>query len=103
RRGLAEHSGGKQKGGVAQALSRPGHCRGRPGESIGSLPELSQPASSQQQPGEAGGIGPSAFPFPRKAKNNMQENQLLDVLTREGVLINVSVRYWRATKKLNAE
>jgi hypothetical protein len=33
----------------------------------------------------------------------MQENQLLDVLTREGVLINVSVRYWRATKKLNAE
>jgi len=25
------------------------------------------------------------------------------VLTREGVLINVSVRYWRATKKLNAE
>jgi len=29
--------------------------------------------------------------------------QLLDVLTREGVLINVSVRYWRATKKLNAE
>ncbi|MBI3852723.1 MAG: hypothetical protein HY298_20915 [Verrucomicrobia bacterium] len=33
----------------------------------------------------------------------MQENQLLDVLTREGVLMNVSVRYWRATKKLNAE
>ena len=33
----------------------------------------------------------------------MQENQLLDVLTREGVLINVSVRYWRAAKKLNAE
>ena len=31
------------------------------------------------------------------------ENQLLDVLTREGVLINVSVRYWRATKKLKAE
>jgi uncharacterized protein DUF3150 len=28
---------------------------------------------------------------------------LLDVLTREGVLINVSVRYWRGTKKLNAE
>ncbi len=34
----------------------------------------------------------------------MENNQqLLDVLTREGVLINVSVRYWRATKKLNAE
>jgi len=33
----------------------------------------------------------------------MQENQLLEVLTREGVLINVSVRYWRAAKKLNAE
>ncbi len=30
-------------------------------------------------------------------------NQLLDVLTHEGVLINVSVRYWRATKKLKAE
>lgn len=30
-------------------------------------------------------------------------NHLLDILTREGVLINVSVRYWRATKKLNAE
>ncbi len=29
--------------------------------------------------------------------------QLLDVLTREGLLINVSVRYWRATKKLNPE
>ena len=34
----------------------------------------------------------------------MNENpQLMDVLTREGVLINVSVRYWRATKKLNPE
>src|SRR5438046_9074822 len=33
----------------------------------------------------------------------MQDNQLLDVLTRAGVLIHVSVRYWRATKKLNAE
>jgi len=31
------------------------------------------------------------------------ENQLLDVLTREGVLITVSVRYWRAAKKLQAE
>jgi hypothetical protein len=28
---------------------------------------------------------------------------LLAVLTREGVLINVSVRYWRATKKLSPE
>jgi len=28
---------------------------------------------------------------------------LLDILTREGVLITVSVRYWRGTKKLNAE
>lgn len=33
----------------------------------------------------------------------MKENQLLDALTREGVLINVSVRYWRAAKKLTAE
>lgn len=30
-------------------------------------------------------------------------NQVLDVLTREGVLLGVSVRYWRATKKLKAE
>ena len=33
----------------------------------------------------------------------MNENQILEALTREGVLLNVSVRYWRATKKLNAE
>lgn len=30
------------------------------------------------------------------------DNQLLDVLTREGVLLNVSIRYWRAHKKLQA-
>jgi hypothetical protein len=30
-------------------------------------------------------------------------NHLLDALTREGVLVNVSVRYWRATRKLNPE
>jgi hypothetical protein len=35
--------------------------------------------------------------------SNDNKQQLLDALTREGVLINVSVRYWRATKKLNAE
>ena len=28
---------------------------------------------------------------------------LLDVLTREGVLLNVSVRYWRGCKKLRPE
>ena len=33
----------------------------------------------------------------------MSKNQLLDVLTREGVLIDVSVRYWRASKKLRPE
>jgi hypothetical protein len=34
----------------------------------------------------------------------MQPNDsLLTVLTREGVLINVSVRYWRGSKKLKAE
>jgi hypothetical protein len=33
----------------------------------------------------------------------MQNQPLLDVLTREGVLISVSVRYWRAAKKLRAE
>lgn len=32
----------------------------------------------------------------------MNDHHLLDVLTREGVLINVSVRYWRAAKKLQA-
>ena len=31
------------------------------------------------------------------------ENQLLFLLTREGVLVNVSVRYWRGCKKLKAE
>ena len=33
----------------------------------------------------------------------MDHNHLLEVLTREGVLINVSVRYWRASKKLRPE
>jgi len=33
----------------------------------------------------------------------MSDNNLLDVLTREGVLITVSVRYWRAAKRLKAE
>ena len=33
----------------------------------------------------------------------MSENKLLDVLTREGVLLNVSVRFWRAAKKLQAQ
>ncbi len=33
----------------------------------------------------------------------MQNQPLLDVLTREGVLISVSVRYWRAAKKLKPE
>lgn len=32
----------------------------------------------------------------------MNDNHLLDVLTREGVLISVSCRYWRAAKKLLA-
>ena len=36
--------------------------------------------------------------------NNTNNNtDLLKVLTREEVLINVSVRYWRANKKLNAQ
>ena len=36
--------------------------------------------------------------------NTTQANQdLLKVLTREGVLIDVSVRYWRANKKLKAQ
>lgn len=33
----------------------------------------------------------------------MQNNPLLSVLTREGVLIKVSVRYWRGCKKLKPE
>ena len=33
----------------------------------------------------------------------MKNNQLLDVLTRQGVLIAVNIRYWRAQKKLNAQ
>ena len=35
--------------------------------------------------------------------DNNNNNHLLDALTREGVLISVSVRYWRATKKLKAQ
>ena len=33
----------------------------------------------------------------------MENSHLLEALTREGVLISVSVRYWRATRKLNPE
>jgi hypothetical protein len=33
----------------------------------------------------------------------MTDNPLLDVLTREGVLLNVSIRFWRGCKKLKAE
>jgi hypothetical protein len=33
----------------------------------------------------------------------MPQTPLLDVLTREGVLMSVSVRYWRAAKKLQAQ
>jgi len=35
--------------------------------------------------------------------NTENHQQLLDVLTREGVLIHATVRYWRATKKLKPE
>ncbi len=31
------------------------------------------------------------------------ESPLLSLLTREGVLVKVSVRYWRGCKKLKAE
>jgi hypothetical protein len=34
---------------------------------------------------------------------NTENHALLDVLTREGVLINCSVRYWRGCKKLRPE
>lgn len=34
---------------------------------------------------------------------NTSNHSLLDVLTREGVLVNVSVRYWRGCKKLRPE
>ncbi len=34
---------------------------------------------------------------------NTQHHELLDLLTREGVLINASVRYWRGCKKLKPE
>ena len=33
----------------------------------------------------------------------MNNTQLLDVLTRQGVLISVNIRYWRARKKLTAQ
>ena len=34
---------------------------------------------------------------------NAQNPHLLDVLTREGVLLSVSVRFWRGCKRLKAE
>jgi hypothetical protein len=33
----------------------------------------------------------------------MSDNRLLDALSCRAVLVNVSVRYWRARKKLNPE
>ena len=36
-------------------------------------------------------------------QTNNHNSELLSVLTREGVLINVSVRYWRGCKKLRPE
>lgn len=36
-------------------------------------------------------------------ESNHNNNDLLSVLTREGVLIKVSIRYWRGTKKLKPE
>jgi len=33
----------------------------------------------------------------------MSRNQIIDALTREGVLYNVTVRYWRAARKLKPE
>ena len=33
----------------------------------------------------------------------MNNNNLLDVLTRQGVLISVNIRFWRAQKKLTAQ
>ena len=33
----------------------------------------------------------------------MKNNQLLDVLTRQGVLIAVNISYWQAQKKLTAQ
>ena len=35
--------------------------------------------------------------------NNNHDNGLLSILTREGVLIKVSVSYWRGHKKLRPE
>ena len=33
----------------------------------------------------------------------MPDNEILNVLSRSGVLLNVSIRFWRASKKLKAE
>jgi hypothetical protein len=44
------------------------------------------------------------FPSPTpKEKPTMSDNRLLDALSCRGLLVNVSVRYWRARKKLNPE
>src|SRR4030095_15656473 len=48
----------------------------------------------------------SSSPFhfhERRFTLNTQNHALLGVLTRSGVLINVSVRYWRGCKKLKPE
>src|SRR6187549_607499 len=44
-----------------------------------------------------------AFACATTSRKENTMNNLLDVLTREGVLINVSVRYWRGCKKLRPE
>src|SRR5437016_9611989 len=54
------------------------------------------------KPGGAGYKRVRRFHFQQRTKMN-GNNHLLDALTREGVLISVSVRYWRATRKLNPE
>jgi hypothetical protein len=40
---------------------------------------------------------------PNERNTTMQNQDIMNVLSRSGVLLNVSIRFWRASKKLKAE
>src|ERR1017187_5046177 len=86
------------------------YLRGRPGR-LGSH-RVHSPAPIPHR--HSGRVGPSQIVSlletaqdrsagPLALEGPMTDNPLLDVLTREGVLLNVSVRFWRGCKKLKAE
>jgi len=70
------------------------------GSAVGALTGGTWAYLRNQQRNRHISAGPSARRKELPIKNN---DSLLQVLTREGVLITASVRYWRAHKKLKAE